>query len=156
MILTGTQLSSTTEKALCQKTTSTCGHTRKWASTHTHRCADASLTHLRFTHPALVHLNSSSVSLRSCGLFLLCFGHLRYKAAYPKGLTYVITHDTGVCVCVRIYSEGAGTPCISMMVLHQLGQRSHYSSLLMSTGVQASEVWAHILRWEVLFFLHIY
>lgn len=128
MILTGTQLSSTTEKALCQKTTSTCGHTRKYIHTHTHERActhmhghifSSSVKQMITFHTSSTGLSKQLISecaqLRGFSA-LLWTSALRYKAAYPKGhthsLPYVITHDTKVCVCV--YSEAAGTPRISI------------------------------------------
>lgn len=115
MIQTGTQPSSTTEKASCPKTTSTCGHTRKYPSIHVQTQVRSTWT--RLTRWGLVHLNSSSVSVRSSGGIsapLRTSAH-RQKAAYPKGhthwLPYVITHDAPwVCVC----SGAAGTPCVSI------------------------------------------
>lgn len=50
MILTGTQLSCTTGRALCQKTTSTCGHMRKHVHTPPTRVCLAHLSHTRMHH----------------------------------------------------------------------------------------------------------
>lgn len=50
MILTGTQLSSTTGRALCPKTTSTCGHMRKDARTPPTRVYLAHLSRTQMHH----------------------------------------------------------------------------------------------------------
>lgn len=124
MILTGTQLSSTTEKALCQKTTSTCGHTRKYTLTHARTPMHGHIFSSSVKQMITFHTSSTGLSkqlISECAQLrafsaLLWTSALRYKAGYPNGhthsLPYVITHDTAVCVCV--YSDAAGTPCISI------------------------------------------
>ena len=108
MILTGTQLSSTTGKDLCQKTTSTCGHMRKYIHTHTHTQAHAS-SWMRFTRSS-TGLSKQLISerLQLGGVSLLSSGHLHAGIRQPTQrdtltrLPYVITHDTAVCVCVCV------------------------------------------------------
>lgn len=125
-IPTGTQLSSITEKALCQKTTSTCGHTRKY--THTHMFGSSVKQMIAF-HTCSTGLSKQLIS--ECAQLgapaaLLWTSAPWYEAADPKGhthsLPYVITHGTTMRACVD--SEAAGTPCVSIkMVVHQLGSR---------------------------------
>lgn len=92
MTRTGTQLSSTTGRALFQKTTSTCGHTRKHARKP---------SNMRVFSPSRSHTNASHIQRRPVrtphqrawaarGAFLFCFGHLHsgIRQPPPEGHTH--------------------------------------------------------------------
>lgn len=113
MILTGTQPNSTTGKALCRKTTSTCGHTRKYAHTHTHtrrhlmREAFHTSTYQTGLSKELISEDARWAALWAFSA-LLWTSALWHKAAYPKGAhssANLCNHTwySHVCVCVCLW-----------------------------------------------------
>ena len=105
MILTGTQLSSTTRRGLCPKTTSTYGPTRKRAHT---RVFSPSQSHTNTSH--MQRANASPVSVGSSGGFsvLLWTSALWHKAS-SSGATHSLAalrnhtrSSVHMCVCVCV------------------------------------------------------
>lgn len=123
-IQTGTQRSSTTEKALCQKTTSTCGHTRTYTLTLQLR-ASSSGNQINGLHTFSSDLSQPAhqwgcVRRAAPGAFCsaldictLAWGSITEGESAPLPALHNRTIQPCTRACVWVYSKSTGTRCIS-------------------------------------------